>query len=221
MVHYGSDERGAEEATAGMPGDQRLLVQADLADPEGARRLWEEALGWRGRVDVLVNNAAIMEETPFDASDDEWRAGWLRTLQVNVLSPATLTRYAVHHFVERGSGVLITLSSLVAQQGSGNPALVAYAASKSAVRTVTQTVARHHAKDAVLAYVIAPGVVRTRLSEMAAARLGGEEALTATLAMGEWAPPEELAALVVFLATGRCRHLTGATLDVNGATYIR
>ena len=73
----------------------------------------------------------------------------------------------------------------------------------------------------MLAYVIAPGVVRTRLSELAAKRTGGEEAVTASLAMGEWVPTKELAELVVFLAGGRCRHLTGATLDVNGATYVR
>lgn len=221
VAHYGSDEQGVQEATEAIPGDRRLVVQADFADADGARRLWDAALGWRGTVDVLVNNAAIMEETPFDASEEAWRYGWLRTFQVNVHSPATLTRYAVRHFVERRDGVLVTLSSWVAQRGPGNPALVAYAASKAAVRAVTQTVARHHAKDGVLAYVVAPGVVRTRLSETAAAAAGGEEAVTATLAMGEWVPPDEVAALVVFLASGRCRHLSGATLDVNGASYIR
>jgi NAD(P)-dependent dehydrogenase (short-subunit alcohol dehydrogenase family) len=221
VAHYGSDEAGALEATAAIPGDRRLLVQADLAEPDGARHLWDAALGWRERIDVLVNNAAIMEPTPFEASDEEWRTGWLRTFQVNVLSPATLTRYAVEHFLERRAGVLIALSSWVAQRAPGNPSFVAYASSKSAIRTLTQTVARHHAKDGVLAYVIAPGVVRTRMSESTAARVGGEEALSAGLAMGEWVPPEEVAALVVFLASGRSRHLSGATLDVNGATYIR
>jgi NAD(P)-dependent dehydrogenase (short-subunit alcohol dehydrogenase family) len=64
-------------------------------------------------------------------------------------------------------------------------------------------------------------VVRTRLSESFAATQGGEQAVTASLAMGEWVPPTDIAELVAFLATGRCRHLTGATLDVNGATYVR
>jgi NAD(P)-dependent dehydrogenase (short-subunit alcohol dehydrogenase family) len=221
VAHYGSDERGASEAIVSLPPERRLLVQADFADPDGARSLWDAALAWRGRVDVLVNNAAIMEETPLESDDDEWRAGWTRTLEVNVVAPATLTRLAVQHFRKRGGGIVITLSSWVAQRGPSNPALVAYAASKAAVTNVTQTVARHHAKEGVLAYVVAPGVVRTRLSEHAAARSGGEEAVTATLAMGEWVPPEELASLVVFLASGRCRHLSGATLDVNGASHIR
>lgn len=221
VAHYGSDEAGAREATAAIANERRLLVQADLSEPDGAGRLWEAAVGWRGAVDVLVNNAAVMEETPFDGGDDAWSRGWQRALQINVLAPAELTRAAVRHFAERGSGVVVTVSSWVAQRAPGNPALVAYAASKSAVRSLTQTVARHYGKAGVLAYVVTPGVVRTRLSEQAAAATGGEEAVTAGLAMGEWVPPEEVADLVVFLASGRVRHLTGATLDVNGATYVR
>jgi 3-oxoacyl-[acyl-carrier protein] reductase len=221
LAHFGSDEEGAREAVAAIPYGRKLLVQADLADPDGARRLWEAAISWRGRVDVLVNNAAVMEQTPLSASDDEWRRGWERSLQVNVLAPAMLTRDAVRHFLDHGGGVVITVSSWVAQRGPGNEALVAYAASKAAVKALTQTIARHHARDGVLAYVISPGVVRTRLSELAAALTGGEEAVTASLAMGEWVPPEELAQLIAFLASGHVRHLTGATLDVNGATYVR
>ncbi len=68
---------------------------------------------------------------------------------------------------------------------------------------------------------MAPGVVRTRMSESFAATQGGEAPVTASLAMGEWVPPSDIGELVAFLASGRCRHLTGATLDVNGATYVR
>lgn len=221
VAHYGSDEAGAGEATAAIPEERRLLLRADLARPGAAERLWAEAVAWRGSVDVLVNNAAVMEETPLAGDDEAWGSGWERALQVNVRSPADLTRAAVRHFRERGAGVVVTVSSWVAERGPANPALVAYAASKAAVRTLTQTVARHYGKEGVLAYVIAPGVVRTRLSEQAAARAGGEEAVTAGLALGEWVPPEELADLIVFLAAGEARHLTGATLDVNGASYVR
>ena len=99
--------------------------------------------------------------------------------------------------------------------------MLAYATSKAAVMATTKTIARHYSKDNILVYIIAPGVVRTRMSEDFAASVGGEEAVTAGLAMGEWVPPSDLANLVAFLSTGTCRHLSGATLDVNGATYIR
>jgi NAD(P)-dependent dehydrogenase (short-subunit alcohol dehydrogenase family) len=120
-----------------------------------------------------------------------------------------------------GGGILVTISSWNAQRGSTNPVTIAYAASKAAVMATTKTIARAYAKENILAYVVAPGVVRTRLSENFAASLGGEQAVTANLAMGEWIPPSDVASLVTYLATGSCRHLTGATLDVNGASYVR
>ena len=221
VAHYGSDEAGAAEATAAIPEERKLLVQADLGDRGAPARLWREAVAWRGGVDVLVNNAAIMSESALEAPDEEWSRTWDEMLRVNVLSPANLMRDAVGHFVQRGGGTLITLSSWAAQRGSGNPKLVGYAATKAAVRSITQTIARNYAAQGVLAYVVAPGIVRTRMSEVSAASTGGEEALTAGLAMREWVPPAEVADLVCFLATGRVRHLTGATLDVNGASYIR
>ena len=221
IAHYGSDEAGAREATASIPEERRLLVAADLADPVAPARLWAEAVAWRGGVDTLVNNAAIMAEVPLDAADADWDRTWETTMRVNVLAAASLMRHAVRHFQERGGGVLVTLSSWAAQRGAGNSNLVAYAASKAAVKAMAQTIARNHAAEGVLSYIVAPGVVRTRMSEVAAASRGGEETVTATLTMGECVPPAEVAALVAFLATGRVRHLTGATLDVNGASYVR
>jgi NAD(P)-dependent dehydrogenase (short-subunit alcohol dehydrogenase family) len=102
-----------------------------------------------------------------------------------------------------------------------NPATIAYGASKAAIQAATQTIARAYAKKGILAYVLAPGVVRTRLSEQFAATQGGEDNITRGLAMGEWVPPAEIGELIAFLATGRMRHLSGATLDINGASYIR
>jgi len=69
--------------------------------------------------------------------------------------------------------------------------------------------------------LISPGIVRTAMSEASAKSLGGEDAVTATLSMGEWVPPSEIANLVAFLATGKNKQMTGSTFDVNGATYIR
>ena len=106
-------------------------------------------------------------------------------------------------------------------RGVTNPATIAYGASKGAIHAATKTIARAYAREGILAYTIAPGVVRTRLSEQFAATAGGEEQINKTLAMGEWVPPAEIADLAAFLATGKARHLSGATLDMNGASYIR
>jgi NAD(P)-dependent dehydrogenase (short-subunit alcohol dehydrogenase family) len=221
VAHYGSYREGAAAAVARLADDDRLLVQADLAQPGAARRLWREAVAWRSRIDVVVVNAAIAPETPFDGTDVEWDDGWDATLRVNVLESASLIREAANHFRASGGGIVITLSSWAAQQGSAIASLPAYAASKAAVKAVTQTVARCYAKDGVLAYVVAPGIVRTRMSEISATSRGGIDKVNALLAMGEMVPPEEVGTLIAFLATGACRHLSGATIDVNGATYVR
>ncbi|WP_236826793.1 MULTISPECIES: SDR family NAD(P)-dependent oxidoreductase [unclassified Blastococcus] len=221
VAHYGGHRQGAAEAVAGLGPGRSLLLQADLAQPGSGRELWRRAVAWKGRVDVLVVNAAVMPETPWDATDEDWDHGWETAMRVNVLEPASLVREAVRHWLAQGGGTLVTLSSWAAQRGSAIPQLPAYAASKSAVKALTQTVARNHAADGILAYVVAPGIVRTRLSEISAATRGGIDAVNAGLAMGEMVPADEVGRLVAWLATGSCRHLTGATLDVNGASYIR
>jgi 3-oxoacyl-[acyl-carrier protein] reductase len=221
VAHYGSHRRGAEEAVAAIPEAERLLMQADFREPGAARLLWRDAVAWRGRVDVVVVNAATMPTTAFEGPDADWDDGWRLALQVNVLEPASLIREAVGHFLEQGGGTVITLSSWAAQRGSAISSLNAYAASKAAVANLTQTVARTYAAHGILGHVVAPGIVETRLSEASAAARGGLDAVRAALALGELVPPEEVAALVAFLATGTCRHLTGATIDLNGASNIR
>lgn len=221
VAHYGRNRDGAEDAVAAIPADRRLLVQADLSTPGSARALFAEALAWRGRIDVVVVNAAALLETPFEGTDETWDENWEATLRVNLLEPVSLMREAVRHFLETDGGTIIALSSWAAERGSAIARLSAYAASKAAVRNVAQTIARNHAQDGILAYVVAPGIVRTPMSEISAVARGGVDAVNAALAMGEMVPPEEVAELIAFLSSGRSRHLSGATIDVNGATYIR
>jgi NAD(P)-dependent dehydrogenase (short-subunit alcohol dehydrogenase family) len=221
IAHFGANRDGAESAVSSLPESRRLLLQSDMSVPGSARSLFAEALAWRGTVDVVVVNAAILRETPFDGSDRLWDEHWDATLRVNVLEPVSLMREAVRHFLTAGGGTIVALSSWAAERGSAIASLSAYAASKAAVRNVTQTIARNHAGDGILAYVVAPGIVHTSMSEISATSRGGIDALNAALAMGEMVPPGEIADLIVYLSTGRARHLTGATIDVNGASYIR
>jgi len=222
IAHCNSDVAGARAALAGFPPGRAHVLTADQGDPTAMDGLWQRALALVPRIDCVVLNAAILVNSGgIEDGMEAWQAAWDTQWRVNVASPTRLMKHAVNHFVEQGGGVLVTMSSWVAQRGSGSQATIAYAASKAAVKAAAQTVARHYANKGVLAYIVAPGVVRTQMSVDAAAIVGGEAAVTSGLAMGEWIPPEELADLVAFLATGRARHLSGATLDVNGATYIR
>ena len=221
IAHYAGDCAAAERATSEVPADRKLLLGADFRQPGAARDLWSRALAWRGRIDVLVNNAAIMPDNPIDGTDEQWDAAWAQILQVNVVEPASLIRDAVRHYRTVGGGVIITLSSWSGQQGSAIPQLSAYAATKAAIKAVAQTVARVHAADGVLSYVVSPGLVRTPLTEISARFRGGEDAVRKILPLGDMVPPAEVGDLIAFLASGTVRHLTGATLDVNGAAYVR
>lgn len=215
------DLDGVREATAAIPNDRKHLVAGDFSDRTAADALWDEALGWRNGIDVLVLNAAMMEPTGgIEDPAADWDAAWDRHYAVNVLGPARLMRAAVRHFRGRG-GVIIVMSSWVAQRGVTNPQMLAYAASKAAIKAVAQSVARGYAADRIYTYILAPGIVRTKMSVDFANLQGGEDAVTQSLAMGEWVPPQELAELITFLAAGKVPQLSGATLDVNGATYIR
>lgn len=222
LAHCNTDLAGARAALAGLPPGRGHVLAADQGDPRAMDRLWQQALDLAPRIDVVVLNAAVfINSGGIEDGTEAWEHAWDTQWRVNVASPTRLMKHAVPHFVAQGGGVLVTLSSWAAQRGSGSQATIAYAASKAAVKAAAQTVVRHYAKQGVLSYIIAPGVVRTQMSVDAAAIAGGEEKVTATLTMGEWVPPSELGELVAFLATGKVRHLTGATIDVNGASYVR
>lgn len=220
VAHYARSRSGAEEATAGIDPGRKLLVQADFREPGSGRAVWRRAEEWGKGVDVLVNNAAVLPDLDWNGPDEDWNRAWSLALQVNVLEPANLIREAVRSFAARGGGTLITLSSWLAYR-AGRAQTAAYSASKGAVTALTKAVAAEYARQGVLAYNIAPGTVRTDMSIEAAEPLGGEPATAAQLAMGEWIPPVEIARVAVFLAGGGCRHLSGATIDVNGASYMR
>ncbi|WP_251451257.1 SDR family oxidoreductase [Microbacterium sp. Marseille-Q6648] len=221
VAHYRTNEDAAREATAQFPAGAAHLVRADLSSPTGSTDLWRAATAWAGRIDVVVLNAAVMPKAELDAPDDVWEAALDEALQVNTRSQLGLLRHSVAHFLDTGGGSIVGLSSWAAQRGAGNANLAVYAASKAATAAAIKTIARAYAAQGVLAYLIAPGVVDTQMSAAAGEDRGGRQALLQTLAMQEMVPPAEIAELVALLASGRTRHLSGATIDVNGASYIR
>ena len=221
IAHYGSDQEGAIAATRDIADDHKILIHADFNEPSATRDLWKQALAWRGTIDVLVANAAIMPEAAFSDEDELWEKAWYSALQVNTTAPAFLIREAVNHFLLNGGGSIVGISSWAAQRGAGNMKLGAYSASKAGIAALVKTIARAYGKNGIYAYLIAPGVVRTGMSIASAMSTGGEEKITSTLAMGEWVPPNDIAEMVAFLCTGAHKQLSGATFDVNGASYIR
>jgi len=219
LVHYGHNRGAAEAVQQAIGADRCHLIQADLAHPGDVDQLWAEAVGLAPRIDVLVNNAGIFEDAQVDAPLEDWRAAWARVLQVNLQAPADLCRAAILHFRAHGGGKIINVASRAAFRGEA-PDEMPYGASKGALVTLTKTIARGFAADGVLAFSIAPGFTDT---EMVTGSMDPAAIAKATsdIPLGSMASPEEIGALAAFLCDERVRHLTGATFDVNGASYVR
>ena len=121
-------------------GDASIVTfQADFRDPSAVHSLWEQSVNWRDGIDVLINNAAIIRFVGgIDDPEDVWNETWDDTLAVNVMAPCNLMRHAVPHYRDNGGGIIISISSWVAHRGPGNPAMMAYSASKAAVMNATR-----------------------------------------------------------------------------------
>jgi 3-oxoacyl-[acyl-carrier protein] reductase len=195
------------------------VVTADLADPASADTLWDEALAWQGRIDVLVNNAGIYEPASVDGELDAFVASWNRTLAICLVSPAALCRAAIRSFRAAGGGIIVNLASRAAFRGE-DPDYWHYAAAKAGIVAMTKTIARQYGRDGITAFGVAPGFVNTPFNDPLVAEYGLDFFADDT-ALGEVAEPQDLANVVVFLASGLARHATGATVDVNGASYVR
>lgn len=193
-------------------------IQADFGEPGAIDACFGAAAEWSGGLDGLVNNAAIIDTVTIDQPIEDWRRTWARTMAVNSQAVADLCRHALLHFRDRDGGMIVNISSRAAFRGDA-PDSMHYAASKAAVVALTRSIAKGYAKDGVCAYLIAPGWVETE-RVMPKLTAPGNEALLAEVPMGRPAPPGEVAKLVVFLLSGAVRHATGATFDINGASYF-
>jgi 3-oxoacyl-[acyl-carrier protein] reductase len=196
-------------------------IPADFADPAAPDRLWEAALDQSGgRIDVLINNAGVFEANPLDGDDDAWLAGWERTMQVNLTASAILCRRAVKHWQQRGcGGRIVNVASRAAYRGD-SPAHWHYAASKAGMVAMTKTIARGYAGQGILAFAICPGFTMTGMAEDYLESRGGDK-LLADIPLGRVAMPEEVAETARWLALDAPASMTGAVLDVNGASYVR
>lgn len=194
-------------------------ADGDLADPATPAKLWANALDrLDGRIDVLINNAGVFEANPL--ADDDWLAGWNRTMQINLTASAELCREAVLHWQDRGSGGrIVNIASRAAHRGD-SPQHWHYAASKGGMVAMTKTIARAYASQGIYAFAICPGFTMTGMADDYLASRGGDK-LLADIPLGRVAMPEEVAEMAAFCALNAPPSMTGAVLDVNGASYVR
>lgn len=218
VLHYGRSAGAAEEIQTRLGVERCLAVQGELAELRDIGRLWRRALEWKGRVDVLVNNASIRLDLELDAEDEAWDAAWRTVLDVNLLAPAHLSRLAVRHFRESGGGSIVNIASRPAFRGD-TPTCPHDGAAKGGLVSLTRQVARHYGADNVKAFVVAPGIIETdQASEFF--EVSGRGSWLAEIPAGRFGRPGDIANVVAFLASGLADYATGSTIDVNGASYV-
>ncbi len=203
------------QSTAGGDG----LIAADFAQPRAADALWAQALEQAGgRIDVLVNNAGVFEAADIDDAD-AFADTWARSIAINLQSAADLSRHAVLHFQQHGGGRIINVASRAGHRGD-SPKHWHYAAAKGGMLAMTKTIARGYAAQNILAFAITPGFTMTGMAEDYLASRGGDK-LLADIPLGRVADAEEVAEAIRWLASDAPASLTGATIDINGASYVR
>ena len=202
MVGYRS---GAEEAAAVAAECSGSAVQADVSDPESAKALVEAA----GDLDILVNNAGLTRDgLLLRMSDDDWRT----VIETNLSSVFYTCRAAARGMVRKRAGAIVNVSSIVGVHG--NPGQTNYSASKAGIIGFTKSLARELGSRNVRANVVAPGYVKTQLTDVLP-----EEATRAMLAatpLERLGDPEDVAGAVRFLCSDEAAFITGAVLLVDG-----
>jgi 2-deoxy-D-gluconate 3-dehydrogenase len=192
-------------------GDRLLVaVEADLADRERVEEACADLLA-RHRIDILVNNAGIIRRGPAVASPlDDWDA----VMAVNLDAVFQLSQLLARPMLERGSGKVINVASVLSFQGGIN--VVGYAAAKHAVAGLTRALANEWAAHGVQVNAIAPGYVHTDNTAALQRDAARYEAILSRIPAGRWGEPDDIAGAAVFLASSASNYVNGHVLAVDG-----
>jgi NAD(P)-dependent dehydrogenase (short-subunit alcohol dehydrogenase family) len=220
---FSRDQEKAESWLGELTGDglNGSVHQGNVSSPEDCRRTVGEVIEKHGRLDILINNAGItIDKTVLKMSDDDWN----HVIAVNLSGAFFMSRAALPHMMERGSGRIINISSIVGQMG--NIGQANYAASKSGLFGLTKTLARetaHQLKRAgkleedsvgITVNTVAPGFIATEMLEHIPEKV--LEGIKEKIPVGRLGRPDEIARIVHFLAADQSSYITGAVWDVNG-----
>lgn len=224
-VHYNANHAAAQDVLAALAGTSHVLLPANLADPASIEPLARRALdALGGRVDVLVHNAGIYLPSPVlgtvnlqQVNLEQWRASLHTQMQVNFWAGADLAFLLAPAMAQAGWGRIIHISSRAGERGEADNA--GYGASKAAQINFVRSLAVELAPAKIGCFAVAPGWAETDMAADVLAARG--EAIVAGIPLGRIASPDDVAHLVAYLVTERADYLSGGTIDVNGASYLR
>jgi 2-deoxy-D-gluconate 3-dehydrogenase len=197
-------------------GRRAAALAADLGDPAAPARLAADALAVYGRLDILINNAGIIRRQPADEHSDEF---WDAVIAVNLSSVFRLSRAVGRHMLERGSGKIVNVASILSFQGGIT--VPGYAAAKGGVAQLTKALANEWAGRGINVNAIAPGYMVTDNTAGLRADQVRTRQITERIPAGRWGTPADLAGAVVFLASPASDYVNGHVLAVDGGWLAR
>jgi 2-dehydro-3-deoxy-L-rhamnonate dehydrogenase (NAD+) len=208
-------DAAAVEGAAKRLGAAARAVVADVTRTSDVDRAVQAAHDWDGRLDIVVNNAGITGRSfpTWELTDDDWH----QVIAVDLASVFFVCRAAVRLMRLRRSGRIVNIASIAGKEG--NPTLVPYSTAKAGVIGLTKALAKEVATQGILVNAVAPAVIGTELLQQM--ERSTVDMLIAKIPMGRVGKPEEVAALVAWLASDECSFSTGAVYDLSGgrATY--
>ncbi|TNC63597.1 SDR family NAD(P)-dependent oxidoreductase [Rubellimicrobium roseum] len=215
VVHVGQDQRagGATAAAVREAGGRAAVVTADLAQPEAISVMVERAAAVFGRLDVVVNNAAIRPESSFETlSYEEWR----EVMSICLDAPFLVSQAALPHLARSPSASIVNIGGLTGHTGAENRAHVVTA--KAGLVGLTKALAHELAGRGIRVNCVAPGLIETDRGGASAHRPSHHASRRNLL--GHRGTPEDVAMAVAYLCGPEGRYLTGQTLHVNGGAYL-
>ena len=205
----------AVDAAAKKVGRDAIALAVDVTKAAEVESAVQRVVDAWGRLDILVNNAGITGRSfpIWELSDEDWR----RVIDADLTSVFLCCRAAVKVMLRQGSGRIINIASIAGKEG--NPTLVPYSAAKAGVIGLTKALAKEVCTRGILVHAIAPAVIGTELLQQM--EKSTVDLLVSKIPMGRVGRPEEVAALVAWLASDDCSFTTGAVHDLSGgrATY--
>ena len=208
------DDARATAAEVEQAGRRSVLIQADVADPQQADSLGRRALDEFGRVDVLVNNAGVMDVHPFATEDP---AQWQTMINVNIMGTLVLTRAVLPAMIERKQGRIICLSSQLGHVGGENFAV--YSGTKGFILALTKSLAREVGPHGITVNAVCPGSILTDMN-VSIFPPERQKARAAELPLRRMGETSDIAEAVLYLASDAGKFVTGTCLDVNGGATM-
>ncbi|KGJ08334.1 SDR family oxidoreductase (plasmid) [Paracoccus versutus] len=205
---------GAEATAAAIPGSRALA--SDISQPEGCRAIIENVIATEGAIDVLCNNAGINRRGNLLALTPE---DWRLSFAINVDAMFHLCQAALPHMIAAGGGAIVNTASQWGLHPAPNH--IAYNVTKAAVASFTQNLARDYAPDKIRVNAVCPGEIHTPMLEAGVRRAGRTIAdLDRLVPFGRIGKPEEVAALVAFLASDEAAFMCGSLVEITGAQAV-